>query len=425
MKSGVRNAERSFISSVLNSGDIVAAQEAGIDGSWFREYGRHWKFIEERWRSKKRVPSVAVFKDRYPSFVMMDVDDVEYSITKLRRYHSQQTLLSIINDITTGIEDDDDLQAMLPQLNQNLVTLAGQLAGQDREVDMVGDWHKMYGELIKRKKRVQDGKQIGITTGWPTVDHVLGGWQPGHLISIGARLNVGKTWALIKTAAECVAAGGTVQFHTLEMGRHDVSIRSAPFLSRLVGQEAGTIMKSSELSRGKGDLKAVKTFFTNTEFGTGKLIIDDTPRGKLDMMSLAAKIQRNEPDLVIIDYIQLLSGKPGDWALLAQLSADLKGIATDFYVPVIAASQLNRTSGLQSDAGAEAISGADAIGHDADFMMFVHPYSLHTRKCTVVKNRHGENDKTFYTEFDVNTGVFDEIGKQRADDIKDQDKDAS
>ena len=420
--SSTRNAERGFISAVINSGDIVPAHDAGIDTTWFREYSRQWKFIEDRWRSKRRVPSVGVFKDRYPSFQMLTVDDVEYAITKLKRYHAQQTLLSVVNDIAEGLEDDDDMADLIPVIHRELVSLQGQLVGTDRELDVTADWRKMYGEVVRRKKRVQQGKLVGIPTGWPTVDHVLGGWQGGHLISIGARLNVGKTWALIKTAAECVASGGVVQFHTLEMGRHDTSMRTAPFLSRMTGATGGAILKSSELSRGKGDLKAVKTFFTDTDFGSGKLIIDDTPRGKLDMMSLASKIERNKPDIVIIDYIQLLSGAPGDWAALAQLSGDLKNLAVDFDIVVIAATQLNRTSGLQTDAGAEAVSGADAIGHDADFMMFVHPYSLHTRKCYVVKNRHGENDKTFYTEFDVNIGVFDEISKQRADDIKDADK---
>ena len=121
--------------------------------------------------------------------------------------------------------------------------------------------------------------------------------------------------------------------------------------------------------------------------------------------------------------MQLMTARPGDWQALAELSGEVKQFAADVERPILMASQLNRTSGTSSDAGAEAISGSDNIGMDADLIMFIQDYSKRTRRCKVIKNRHGEKDVVWYTEFDPNVGLFREIGKQRADDLKDEDKD--
>lgn len=415
-----RNAERLLISAVLRTGDIDSVFKAGIEDSWFRESERQWHFIMSRWRLRKRPPGLPTFKDKFPGYRLVDADDIDYAIDKMKRYHAQQTLLGVINDMTEGLEEERDFSDIIGDAHHTLVNLQGVVAGRDRETEAIHGWKDTHGELVRRNRLVRSGKSIGLPTGWDTVDTVLGGWQPGHLIVIGARLNVGKSWAAVRTATEVLKAGGTVQFHTLEMLRTDVSIRFSPFLARAFGSGA---IKASELSRGAGDLRAVKTVYTDiSNKAAGRLIIDDTPRRKLTPLAVASKAERNKPDLIIIDYLQLMSPHPGDWAALAQLSGEMKDIAVDFELPVIVLSQLNRTVGTLEDAGAEALSGADAIGHDADFVLYFHDYSKRTRRARVIKNRHGDKGGRFYCEFDVNVGIFDEVSKQRAEDLRDEDK---
>lgn len=417
-----RTAERSLISSVIRTGDMGAVLDAGITEQWFRVYPTQWKFIEARYRLRRRPPSLATFKDKFPDFVLSKSDDTDYAVANMRRYHAQQTMLGIINGATESLEDEREIEEAIAQMHRSLVSLQGDLTGRERETDMVSDWTHTYAEMKRRADLIAAGESIGIPTGFPSIDEILGGWQPGRVHIAGARLNVGKTFFGIRAAVEAVKAGKTVQFQTLEQTRTEMGIRIAPFMAKAFGKKA---IKQSDISKGKGDLRAVRSFFVETAKGTtGKLIVDDTPRGRLSMAALAAKAKRNETDLLIIDYVQLLSSTPGDWTALAQISAELKDLSISLdNLSILALSQTNRSAGTTDEADSSSLSQSDNLGMDADFVAIMHEYSTRARKIRCVKNRHGEKGAPFYAEFDVNVGVLEEIGKQRADDLRDEDRD--
>ena len=137
---------------------------------------------------------------------------------------------------------------------------------------------------------------------------------------------------------------------------------------------------------------------------------------------LSAKIERNKPDMVIVDYLGLMNSSPGDWTMVAALSADMKEMATTYGIPMLVANQLNRTAGIGvKTAGPEALAGADAIGQDADGVVTLKRESKRTSSMYLAKYRHGEDGNRWMMHFDPNNGIFDEISEDKAMDLRDQD----
>jgi replicative DNA helicase len=239
---------------------------------------------------------------------------------------------------------------------------------------------------------------------------------------MAARLGQGKTWALVRSAVAALVAGKTVQFHALEQSKTQLGIRFTPFLARQFG-DGKVMFKASDLQHGTVDIVGYRKFLQELEKKTsGKLILDDTPRKKLSPLMLAAKIERNTPDVVIVDYLGLMNNTPGDWSAVAALSADMKEMATTYDIPIIAANQLNRAAGIgRGNIGPEALSGADAIGQDADGVITLKSESKRTKSMYLAKYRHGEDGNRWMMHFEPNIGIFDEVSEDKAMDLRDAD----
>jgi replicative DNA helicase len=125
---------------------------------------------------------------------------------------------------------------------------------------------------------------------------------------------------------------------------------------------------------------------------------------------------------VFIDYLTLMSTGGDDWKAIANLSAELKGIAMHYQVPIVAAAQINRMAIGNDVPGPEHLAGADAIGQDADCVVTMKQMSAHLIKMRLAKFRHGSDGQTWMNEFRPNTGMFDEVSGGRADEIIEEDK---
>lgn len=416
-----RNAEQVLISAVIKTGEIGEALAAGVTLSWFREYKAEWNFISMRYKRTRTVPSQRVFKLKYPSFRIIDVDDLDYAIGEIRTWHAKQSFIGLMDEAVEGIEGGSDVPELISTMYRGLVDLSGDMTGKANETDVVTDWRKSYAEVLRRSVAKGKGKSMGLPTGFPTMDLVSGGWNAGDYIVHAARLGQGKTWSLIRTAVAVVLAGGTVEYHALEMSNMQLSFRMMPFLSRHLN--GGKVFKASDLQHGTANMKDYRLFMDMlSKDCKGQLILDDTPRGRLNSLSLAAKIERNKPDMVIVDYLGLMNATPGDWGAVAALSSDMKEIATTYGITVIVANQLNRTAAIGSNnAGPETLSGSDAIGQDADGVITMKKISKRVIRMFNAKFRHGEDGNSWMIHFEPNIGLFEEISEDKAMDLKDED----
>jgi replicative DNA helicase len=413
--------EALLISAVLRQQDHRTPLMEGVEKDWFLTYHTEWEWIQNYINRHHKTPSKSLFKVTFPDFTVVKSDDVEYCVTEVKHSFLRRSLVQLIDTSVERIKSGEDVLGIINSSQRTLLELQMRSEGSKNECDVLDDWQHTYNEVARRWERVQERGMAGVPTGFPTLDNLTGGPQAGDYWIVAARLGQGKTWTLIRMASSALYKGMTVQYDALEQSRAQIAMRAHSFLS---SQHAQTSFRSMDLMHGQNfDLKEYKNFLANLkEEIAGKLIVNDTSRGRLNPSMIAAQIERNKPDIVFIDYLTLMNTGGDDYKAIANLSAEMKGIAMHYQVPIVAAAQLNRMAIGNDIAGAEHLAGADAIGQDADCVITMKQMSAHVVKMKLAKFRHGSDGQMWYNEFRPNSGRFDEISGQDAEEIMDEDK---
>jgi len=235
--------------------------------------------------------------------------------------------------------------------------------------------------VLQAKKRIEEiAKQeglSGIATGFEKLDKITSGWQPSDLIIIAARPGMGKT-AFVLSMARNIAIdfGKPVALFSLEMS-------SVQLITRLISSETG--LSSEKLRTGKlekHEWEQLSIKVKNLE--KAPLFIDDSP--SLSIFDLRAKARRLASQhgikLIIVDYLQLMTaggngGKGGGnrEQEISTISRNLKALAKELSVPVIALSQLSRAVETRGSSKRPLLSDlreSGAIEQDADIVSFIY-----------------------------------------------------
>jgi replicative DNA helicase len=233
----------------------------------------------------------------------------------------------------------------------------------------------------------RDSHLSGLATGLDDLDKSLGGLQPSDLIILAGRPGMGKTALATNIAFKVAnawhglpqpdgtmktAEGGIVGFFSLEMSSEQLA-------TRIVSEQ--TTIPSSDIRRGKIDEdQFTKIAAMAQSMHRIPLYIDQT--GGLSIAQLAARARRLKRqrglDLVVIDYIQLLSGSTrraaeGRVQEVTEITTSLKALAKELHVPIVALSQLSRQVENRDDKRPQLsdLRESGSIEQDADVVMFV------------------------------------------------------
>ena len=230
---------------------------------------------------------------------------------------------------------------------------------------------------IDRLNKLQQhkGSITGVPTGFRDLDFKLNGLQRSDLILVAARPAMGKT-AFTLNIAQNVAMGikKTVAFFSLEMSKEQLVGR---ILSSVAGIESDKLRKADMDPNDWGKVMAAAD-----EMSQANLFIDDTPG--LTVQDMRAKLRRLKVehglDLVIVDYIQLMQGRSSGKGSenrqqeVSEISRNLKLIAREFNVPVIALSQLSRSVESRPDKRPvlSDLRESGSLEQDADIVIFLY-----------------------------------------------------
>lgn len=220
----------------------------------------------------------------------------------------------------------------------------------------------------------RSGEMTGVPTGFTDFDSLTNGLHPGQMIVIAARPAMGKsTLALDFARAASIRHNLPSVVFSLEMGRNEIAMRllSAEARVALHHMRSGTMTDEdwTRLARRMPDVSAAP------------LYIDDSPN--LSMMEIRAKCrrlkQRNDLRLVVIDYLQLMQSGGSKRAESRQqevsdMSRNLKLLAKELELPVIALSQLNRGPEQRTDKKpmVSDLRESGSIEQDADMVILLH-----------------------------------------------------
>jgi replicative DNA helicase len=234
--------------------------------------------------------------------------------------------------------------------------------------------------VMQAKKRIEEiaGKEglSGVATGFHELDKLTSGWQPSDLIIIAARPGMGKTAFVLSMARNiAITYGHGVAVFSLEMA-------SVQLITRLISSETG--LSSEKLRTGKLEKHEWEQLSIKVkDLERAPLYIDDTP--SLSIFDLRAKARRLASQygirMIIIDYLQLMtaggSGKNGGnrEQEISTISRNLKALAKELNIPVIALSQLSRAVETRGSSKRPLLSDlreSGAIEQDADIVSFIY-----------------------------------------------------
>ena len=228
-------------------------------------------------------------------------------------------------------------------------------------------------EKIEKSSKSK-GTVTGIPTGFIDLDYKTSGLQPSDLILVAARPSMGKT-AFVLNIAQHVAfrQNKTVAIFSLEMSKEQLVNRLFSLESYVDAQllRTGNLKDSDweKLIEGAGII------------GRSNLIIDDTPGISISEMRSKCRKYKLEHnlELIIIDYLQLMSGSVGGRSEsrqqeISDISRSLKALARELHVPVISLSQLSRAVEQRPDHRPmlSDLRESGAIEQDADVVMFIY-----------------------------------------------------
>ncbi len=332
------------------------------------------------------------------------------------RYHAQivaqkataRDLIAMAAQIEEkGFDETQDIEELMQEAEAGIFEISQR--SQKRDVTQIDP---VIEEAFKRMEKASknDGSISGIPSGFDALDKITSGWQTPDLIIIAARPAMGKT-AFVLSMAKNIAVDRKipVAIFSLEMSNVQLVNRLIMNVCEIEGEK----IKTGKMS--KEDTKRL-----NTKINIMKgapLYMDDTPSLSIfELRSKARKLVREHGiRMIIIDYLQLMNAQGSSFGSREQevsiISRNLKALAKELDIPIIALSQLNR--GVESRQGIEGktpqlsdLRESGAIEQDADMVCFIHRpeyYHLYSDEKTgkdlrglaqiiVAKHRNGATD---------------------------------
>jgi len=251
--------------------------------------------------------------------------------------------------------------------------------------------------------RYDEAARHTVTTGWDVVDDLMdGGLAPGELGVVMAPAGIGKSWLLINIGANAVKQGKNVIHYTLELNQD------------YVGQRYDSVMTGIGAQNLKHHISEIESKMQSLQ---GDLVIKYFPTKSVGVMGLKAHIEKtimvgNKPDLVIVDYADLLkvNAKKDKHEALEDLYEELRGMAGEYQLPIWTASQAGRSALEEDIIEADKIASSYGKVMVADFLMSlsrkVEDKLSGTGRGHVIKNRFGPDGITLPCKINTNNGQF-------------------
>lgn len=332
---------------------------------------------------------------------MLTVSTTLKTMGKLEEVGGYVRLVDLVNNISTGKHIEYHVRILQQsyikrELIKKYTLLVSRAYNHDSDVFELLDYdakvmdkineevfrqakEKSYEQsLIDVTKRVEmlsnqkEGEFTGVPTGFRKLDKFTGGWQPSDLIIVAARPGMGKTAFILKNLVECGKLGVPAGMFSLEMSIEQLAARTIAINSNF--------HLSQIIRDGFEKAKYFTTLNTVTQKMKGfPIYINDNAALDIRDIITQARIWKRKFDIKIlfVDYIQLVTDKTkgnNREQEIASISRNLKMLAKELSIPVIALSQLSRAVETRNDKRPKLsdLRESGAIEQDADIVSFLY-----------------------------------------------------
>lgn len=397
--------ELDVINSVLKDKDIsVLFAESSDD--LFVAYGDVWSSIKDYYSTYRSVPDFEVIQSKFSDLEYVETKaETQFYLEQLKSEFISNRIESILT--TAGKKlSPDSANEVLDKLQINLAKL-NRFSHSARDANIVDfDEAERYYEEVRERTEALGGVP-GLPTGLSFIDSAYtSGLSGGDLVIVLGWTGRGKS--LLTTMVSCNAwvAGRKPMIVSLEMSAAKVRDRVYTILGN-------GLFRQSELMLGAVRTDDFRTFKSKHKGKQEFVVITNDGVRELTPNVVQAKIDQHKPDVLVLDYAQLLTDNANSSDMTARMrnmSKEYKRLAVQNNIPVILISSATPSDGKVSDGPPtiEQVAWSKQLAYDADLAFAVHKYD----DCNLIevvcrKNRNGPLFAGIL-DWDIDRGVFQE-----------------
>jgi replicative DNA helicase len=419
-----QEAERAILGAIFLDNELYeeAAEHLDVDDFFLNAHRIIWSRIKEL-RENNQPIDMIVLSDilqrhgeiesiggvGYLSALIDGVPErpsIKQYVRIVKRKAMLRGLVSISqNAITAAIDDSGEAEEVIAKAEMAITELTE--ATVERQWVTFGDSLRQAGGLDSYLNKILDPAALsGTQTRYEKVDNLIGGLIPKTLYVIAARPSMGKTAFAVNVCDNITERNVelVIGFFSLEMSREKIEYRFLSSMSKVNLREFSGRERSFQWDTDNQRLSiAIEGFLER------RIFIDDTSYlTPQRLRSKCRQLKRREGrlDLVVVDYLQLMSGGARFENRTQEVSAvsrGLKAVAKDLDCPVIALAQLSRAPDTRSDKRPQLsdLRESGSIEQDADVVAFIHRQEVYDKDNTdlhglaeinIAKNRDGATD---------------------------------
>lgn len=397
--------EVEVISSVCKNKDIHVLFDNNAD-ELINDCNDIWGFIKDYYDQTRQIPDAELISTRFRDFEPVDSGPTIYHVDKLRQAYLDESMRTALRKAASTINNNESAKA-LSELTRDISKIS-RIGAKVRDID-VTDVENALSYFEQTRKSAEDGN-VGIKTGIASFDVCLPmGISKGQLGILLAYPAIGKSWLALYFAVQAWQRGYKPMIISLEMTEYEV--RNRIFTIIADGFFSHRSLSAGRVNDNEFRLWAEKHLDDKPPF---KIISNDTG-SEMTPNIIGGKIDQYKPDIVIVDYLQLMSDNNStsvnETVKIKNLSRELKLLAISQQIPVlaIASATPDDASDLESVPQLGQVAWSRQIAYDADFLLAMGRKSNSpVLECAFRKNRNGFNGD-FYLEVDFDKGMFKEI----------------
>jgi replicative DNA helicase len=408
-----REAEEAVVGSILINPEAYYDVAEFLQGDDFYIH-RHrwiWDAFARLQQSRTPIDSLTVIEELDQQGQLIEIGGAAYITSLINSVPSslhaiayariveetavRRRMLEAANKIAKlAYEEETGLDAVMDDAEKAVFGVSERRMTRDLEPirQVLSEYYDRVGDLAARDEEIR-----GVPTGFIDLDNLLGGLQPSDLLIVAGRPGMGKTGFALSIAKNAA------QLHKKHVAIFSLEMANDQLVQRLIAQETG--IDSQRLRTGKLEESEWPVFTHAIEvLSDTQVFLDDTPG--ITPLQLRTKCRRLHLefglDLVIVDYLQLMSSDNRTENRVQEvsfISRQMKILARELNVPVLAAAQLSRAVEQRADKRPvlSDLRESGSLEQDADIVMFIYrpemyeddPAKQNVAEVIVSKHRNG------------------------------------
>lgn len=407
------NSELAVIGAVINEDDITPLLQVNTY-DLFKTNSDVVEFLVTYYQKNRCLPPKSLVEDKFVIDIPESVGTVAHHMEQLRTRYVNQKVKAMLRTASTAVQNGDTAAAITSITRE--ISSIKEMSTDIRDMDAVD-----IDDAIKHFIKVQELHAMGsygVQVGIPGIDDFLpSGIVPGMLGLILGYPGRGKSFLSALMSVNAWDRGKNVLYVSLEMTEPEMRARIYTIAGR--GQWSLRDLQRGQVNVKEFEAWAVERFEERPNFP----VISNDIYGPFTPNVLRSKIEQYKPDIIFVDYLQLMSpdsgGGDSETIKLKNLSRELKILAMTSSVPVVGVVSATPSDATDMNGVPELgqVAWSKQLAYDADFVLAVgRPDDSNILEVAFRKNRNGPLF-SFGLECDFDRGIFEYTEVDFSDDI--------